>query len=472
MKRKTRQRGPGWRKAAGGFFLACWAGLGMGVAMAAAKPERPPNIVFILADDLGFGEIGAEGQTAFPTPHLDGLAAAGQRWTQHYSGSAVCAPARCALMTGRHMGHAAVRDNGLPNPAGGPQIRVPLPDGEATVAEWLRLAGYATACVGKWGLGEEGTEGVPWRQGFDLFYGFLNQDHAWDHFPDFIYRNAEKEVLVPNFEDKKLVHIQDRFEEECLRFLEANRDRPFFLYAAWTLPHAEITASREELADLDRVAPAASGWTEAERCYAAMVRRVDRSVGAVLDKIEALGLAEDTVVFFASDNGPARVPGKNPATFHSAPGLRGQKGDLYEGGIRVPFLARWPGRIAPGTLTEAPAAFWDFLPTACELAGLPTPPGIDGVSYLPVLRGEKPPRAGVLYWEYLNRGVTFQALREGPWKLLYRSDGPLELYHLGDDPGETRNRAAEEPERVRPMAARLAAQHRAHPLYLWEVAPR
>ena len=415
-----------------------------GLASAGAGGARRPNIVFILADDLGYGDVGCFGQKRIRTPRLDRLAAEGVRFTQAYAGSTVCAPSRCCLMTGLHTGHAHVRGN----------VLVPLRPEDVTVAELLKAAGYATGIVGKWGLGEPGTTGVPNRQGFDYWFGYLNQRHAHNYWPTHLYRNEDRVPLknvVPK-EDKsgagvaseKVEYSHDLFAREALAFVEKHRAEPFFLYLAFTIPHANNEAGREGMEVPGDEPYSDQPWPQAQKNHAAMITRLDRDIGRLMDRLKELGIDQDTLVIFTSDNGPHREGGGDPAFFNSSGPLRGIKRDLYEGGIRVPTLARWPGHVAAGTVSDHAWAFWDFLPTACDLAGVAAPKGIDGISFVPALVGKPQPEHEYLYWEFHEGGFT-QAVRMGTWKAVRRAkgSGKTELYDLSTDLGEKSDVAAE-----------------------------
>ncbi len=409
--------------------------------------DRPPNIVFILADDLGYGDLGCYGQKRIRTPHLDRMAAEGVRFTQFYAGSTVCAPSRCALLTGRHTGHATVRGNDL----------YPLRPDDLTVAELLKAAGYATGLVGKWGLGEPGTAGTPDRKGFDYFFGYLNQVHAHNYYPDYLWRGRDKVPLAGNVVRGGVASVRsqyshDLFTREALAFVERNRERPFFLYLAYTIPHANNERGQAEGNGMevpDDAPYTHEPWPAVQKNYAAMVTRLDAGVGRVLGRLKELGLDDKTVVFFSSDNGPHKEGGADPLFFHSAGPLRGHKRDLTEGGIRVPLIVRGPGRVRAGAVADVPAAFWDFLPTAAELAGANTPAGPDGLSLVPTLRGRGEQKAhAILYWEF-HEGGSKQAVRWGDWKAIRPAVGsPLELYDLKADPGESADVAAKHPEVV------------------------
>ncbi len=423
--------------------------------------ERPPNLVFILADDLGYGDVGCYGQKRIRTPNLDRLAAEGLRFTQFYAGSTVCAPSRCTLMTGLHTGHATIRGNDL----------VPLRPEDPTVAELLRRAGYATALVGKWGLGEAGSTGTPDRKGFDYFFGYLNQVHAHNYYPDYLWKGTDRVPVAGNVVRNGVASVRsqyshDLFTREALAFVERNRDRPFFLYLAYTIPHANNERGNVEGNGLevpDDAPYAREPWPAVEKNYAAMVTRLDDGVGQLHRRLKALGLDETTIVFFSSDNGPHKEGGADPAFFRSAGPFRGHKRDLTEGGIRVPFIVRGPGTVRAGAVSDVIGAFWDFLPTAAQLAAVPAPPGLDGRSLVPTLRGRGTQRRQeYLYWEFHEGGST-QAVRHGDWKAIRPVGRPLELYDLKTDPGETRNVAADHPEEVAATEAYLATARTVSP---------
>ncbi|HKA07796.1 MAG TPA: arylsulfatase [Gemmataceae bacterium] len=406
------------------------------VGTSGAEPDRKPNIVFILADDLGYGDVGCYGQKMIRTPNIDRMAAEGIRFTQCYAGSTVCAPSRCCLMTGFHTGHGRVRGNAL----------VPLQPEDRTVAEVLKAAGYATGLSGKWGLGEADSTGIPNKKGFDFFFGYLNQNHAHAYYPDFLWKNQEKvplpNVVKNNVASKKVVYSPDLITKEALGFIEANKDRPFFLYFAPTLPHANNEAKQEGMEIPSDEPYTKETWPQPQKNHAAMITRLDADVGKVLDKLKELKLDENTIVFFSSDNGPHKEGGGDPAFFNSSGGLRGYKRSMTEGGIRVPMIVRWPGKVKPGE-SDFVWAFWDFLPTAAALAGAKIPSGLDGQSVSPVLLGTgdvKPHE--FLYWEF-HEGGSKQAVRTEDWKAIRNKvGGPLELYDLRRDIGEQENVAA------------------------------
>jgi len=424
---------------------------------AGARPRRKPNIIFILADDLGYGDLGCFGQKRIETPNLDKLAAEGMRFTDCYAGSTVCAPSRSCLMTGQHCGHTLVRGNG----------RVPLRPEDVTVAELLKQAGYATALIGKWGLGEAGSTGVPTKQGFDIFFGYLNQHHAHNYYPAFLWR-GEQRVKLPNVvpgkgefgvgvATEKVQYSHDLFAEEALKWVEAHKAGPFFLYLALTIPHANNQAGNKGMEVPDLGIYKDTDWPAPQKGHAAMITRMDKDVGRLMAKLKALGIDEETVVIFSSDNGPHGEGGANPRFFHSSGPLTGMKRTLTEGGIRVPGMARWPGRIQPGTTSDHPWAFWDFLPTACEIAGVRPPADTDGLSFLPAMLGKRQRRPEFLYWEFHEGGGSQQAVRMGNWKAIRRwPKGPTRLYDLSKDLGEKTDVAAAHADVVKKIETYLA----------------
>jgi len=431
--------------------------------------ERP-NIIYILADDLGYGDLGCFGQKDIRTPNLDRMAHEGMRFTQHYSGNTVCAPSRSCLMTGQHTGHTPIRGNKEYYPEG----QHPLPAKALTIAEILKRSGYATGAFGKWGLGYPGSEGDPINQGFDEFYGYNCQRFAHNYYPRFL-RHNDKKLMLPGNEGKKTEqYAPDIIQEQTLKFIEANKDKPFFLFVPHIIPHAELLVPDDDIVrsyrgkfpekpyegtdDGPRYKAGGYGSAKTPRAnFAAMVTRLDRHVGEILDKLRKTGLDKRTLVIFTSDNGPHAEGGANPAYFDSSGGLRGQKRDLYEGGIRVPMIAWWPGKVTAGAKTGHISAFWDVMPTLAELAGADAPEDIDGISFLPTLLGKthKQKVHDYLYWEFHERGGK-QAVRKGKWKavrLAVRKDpnGPLELYDLQTDPQEKSNIASQHPDIVRKM---------------------
>jgi len=409
---------------------------------------RKPNIIFILADDLGYGDLGCYGQKVIKTPHIDRLAAEGTQFTDCYAGSTVCAPSRCCLMTGLHTGHAYVRGN----------QRVPLPPEEVTVAEILKEAGYKTGIVGKWGLGEPGTTGIPNRQGFDYWFGYLNQGRAHNYYPEYLWKNEEKYFLEGNQAGEKEQYSHDLFTREALDFVTRHKDRPFFLYLAYTIPHANNELGREtgDGMEVPSYEPYADEkWPTPQKGHAAMITRLDHDLGKLMALLKKLGIDDDTIVFFSSDNGPHREGGAKPEFFDSNGPLRGIKRDLYEGGIRVPKIVRWPGKIKAGGVSDQVWTFWDFLPTAAEIAGTKAPSNIDGISMLPALLGKEQRSHEFLYWEFHERGFT-QAVRMGDWKAVqFVKQQRFELYNLKTDLGEKQNVADKHPDLVEKIEAYL-----------------
>ncbi|TKG93926.1 DUF4976 domain-containing protein [Puteibacter caeruleilacunae] len=411
-----------------------------------AKPlnKQKTNIIYILADDLGIGDLGIMGQTKIETPNIDRLGKEGMVFTNHYSGSTVCAPSRCALMTGKHMGHATIRENFSKQKG-----RVPLMDEDVTIAELLKQEGYATGCSGKWGLGEIGTAGVPWKQGYDYFYGYINQRNAHSYYPPFLYENANKILLEANNNHQKEIYSEDLIISKTLKFIDDNHKKPFFFYFAVTLPHADLELPEKYV---EKYMPKLQSgeWSKPMVYYAAMVSKLDADVGAILDKIKALGLDEQTMVVFASDNGAHQEDGLRKEMFNSTGGFRGYKRDLYEGGIHVPMMVRWPGKVKPGSSTDHISAFWDVLPTVCDITGADKPKDIDGISFLPTLLDKKQKNHEYLYWEHLLKGKVKQAVRFGQWKAVrYSLDKDIEIYNLESDPKETKNLAASYPNLVK-----------------------
>jgi len=447
--------------------------------------ERQPNIVFILADDLGYGELGSYGQQVIRTPNIDHLADEGMSFTQHYSGSPVCAPSRAVLLTGLHTGHAYIRDNDEMPERGDVwhdlslEGQRPLLPNTYTVGSMLKDAGYVTGAIGKWGLGGPGSSREPNRQGFDHWYGYLCQRIAHNYYPPWLWRNTEKDVLdneyffpherLPEDADPNdpasyapysgVDYSMDLMAEEALEFIRQNRDTTFFLYLPFPVPHVSLQVPDESLAEYDGAFTdtpylGERGYLPHPRpraAYAAMITRMDREIGRITMLLEELGLTDNTIVFFTSDNGPTFNGGTDSEFFNSAGPLRGLKTQLYEGGIRVPLIVRWPGHIEPDSKTDLLSAFWDFLPTFAELARSDVPAEVDGLSMVPTLSGELPRQQEheYLYWEFQGR----QAVRMGPWKA-YRSspDSPIELYDLASDIGEQRDVAIEHPDVVARVA--------------------
>lgn len=446
------------------------------VPLAAAEK---PNVVFILADDLGYGDLGCYGQELIQTPRLDRMAGEGIRFTQFYAGSTVCAPSRCVLMTGRHLGHAHVRGNAS---GAGEMIIQSLRDEDVTVAEVMKSAGYATALIGKWGLGELDEPGHPLKQGFDNFFGYLNQVHAHNYYPDFLWRGREKMMLDNKVElaprayggfhggwaSERNEYSHDLLVKEALSWVKEHSEEPFFLYLPLTIPHANnegpaATGDGQEVpnhgiyADLD--------WPNPDKGQAAMITRMDTDIGRLLDLLHELGVGDDTLVMFSSDNGPHMEGGNDPNRFNPAGPLRGMKRDLYEGGIRVPMIARWPARIQPGRVSDHVGFFGDLMATLAEMTGADMPSDTDSVSFLPTLLGEtdRQEEHEFLYWEFYEHGSA-QAVRWGKWKGIRKPmfTGSVELYDLSLDPTEKYNVARGHREVVRKIEDMMKRAHVDH----------
>jgi arylsulfatase len=438
--------------------------------LTAAEPVKP-NIVFIMADDLGCFELGCYGQTKIKTPNLDRMAKEGMKFTRFYSGNAVCAPSRCCLMTGKHPGHATVRDNKEQKPEG----QFPILESDVTIAELLKKQGYATAAMGKWGLGPFGSTGDPMKHGFDLFFGYNCQRHAHTHYPTYLYRNDKRFEIPDNDGVKGDTFTQDLFEKEALTFIDANKAKPFFLYLPFTVPHVAVQVPEDSLKEYEGKLgedPAYDGkkgyqpHPTPHAAYAAMVTRMDRSVGRILDKLKELKIDDNTLVLFTSDNGPTHnVGGADSTFFESAGKLRGLKGSLYEGGIRVPMLALWPGKVKAGSTNDLSFAFWDMLPTLCELTATETPKALDGISFVPALMGKEQAAHEFLYWEFPSYGGQ-QAIQAGKWKAVRQNltakkaiNPTLELFNLSTDPGEKNDLAQAEPGVLKKLVEMMKQQH-------------
>ncbi len=443
-----------------------------------AQDAPQPNIVFILADDLGYGDVGAYGQQHIQTPNIDRLADEGMRFTQFYSGTTVCAPSRSALMTGQHTGHTFIRGNKEIKPEG----QYPLADSVQTFAQLLQEAGYVTGAFGKWGLGMVGTEGAPNPKGFDTFFGYNCQRQSHRYYPTHLWHNDEKVVLAGNDLANKAVYAPEVIQEQALKFITDHKDTPFFLFVPTVLPHAELQGPEDEHYrkyenSFDETphkgndyGPEATigGYASVEKpraTFAAMVSRMDAYVGEILEKLDQLGLSENTIVIFSSDNGPHLEGGADPKFFNSAGGLRGHKRDLYEGGIRVPFIVKWPGEVQPGSQNDFIGAFWDVMPTFVEIAGAKAPHYTDGISILPTLLGNdgQQEQHAHLYWEFHEAGGR-QAVRQGKWKAVRlqtrnKEKTTVELYDLTSDPAEVTNLANENPSVVEQLTALMDEAH-------------
>jgi len=454
-----------------------------------------PNVIYILADDMGLGDIGAYGQERIKTPNLDQMAEEGMRFTRHYSGSTVCAPSRAVLMTGLHTGHSPIRGNEEIMPIG----QGPIPTSTKTIAEVLKKADYTNAAFGKWGLGAPDSEGAPTKQGFDYFYGYNDQRRSHFYYPEFLFRaetgepadrvtlegNKVKDTSTPDFQHpgsgppiKKSVYSQDAIMEEALTFIDeqANEEQPFFAYLPLNLPHASLAVPERALKPYideegnsifeEKPFPG-GGYTEQpmpRATYAAMVTLFDTYVGKIFRKLKEKGIEQNTLVIFSSDNGPHEEGGNDPSVFNSSKKLRGIKRDLYEGGIRAPMIAWWPGKVQAGSKSDLISSFQDIMPTLAELAGVEVPEN-DGISLVAELidKGEQP-KHDFLYWEFPAAGGK-QALRKGKWKAVRLnvkedSDAPIELYDLDKDPSEQHNIASKHPDKVKELAELMEQAHK------------
>ncbi len=436
------------------------------------QANSKPNIIYILVDDMGYGDLGCYEQKEIKTPALDKMAAEGMRFTRHYSGSPVCAPSRCVLMTGLHTGNAKIRGN---------QPTVALDKTDMTIATLLKGAGYNTGLIGKWGLGDEGTTGTPGKQGFDYFFGYLNQTRAHNYYPDYLHRNdvripLDNQVVtakqgnakgIGTASTNKKIYSHDLFANEALDFVEKNSKSPFFLYLAFTIPHAnnEYTLVNAEhgMEVPDYGMYASKNWPNAQKGLAAMISYLDKDIGRLRAKLVELGIEKNTIIIFSSDNGPHSEANNDPKFFNSSGGLRGTKRDLYEGGIRVPMIACWPGTIKPAQVSNHISAFWDVVPTIAQLTGIAAPKRTDGISFVPALMGKKQPTHDNLYWEFNEQGGK-QAVLKGDWKLVKLnlsnpSTTKVELYNLAKDPLEKIDVSAKHPDVVAQLKALLVSEH-------------
>ena len=445
----------------------------------AVAQQKRPNIVMIIADDLGYGDLSCYGQRLFKTPNIDKLASEGIKFTNHYSGSPVCAPSRSALMTGLHTGHTYVRGNKEVEPEG----QWPLPDEAYTLTEMLKSAGYTTGVFGKWGLGYPGSEGAPEKQGVDKFFGYNCQRLAHNYYPAHLWDNTTKIYLEGNRGELKSEYAPELIHQAALKFLDQNRDTTFFLFYPLIMPHAELVAPEKYMAlyrgkfqpeksfegvdagEKDFRNGGYSSQPEAHAAFAAMMHVLDEQVGSIMEKLKALDLDENTVVIFSSDNGPHIEAGADPDYFDSNGILRGYKRDLYEGGIRVPFIARWPDVIEAGTVSAHVSAFWDIMPTLADLLQIKIKQKTDGISFLPTLTGKQKQQEQheFLYWEFHELGSR-RAVRQDDWKLIQYNvgknpPGSLELYNLKADPREQNDLATDQPEVVARMKKILMREH-------------
>jgi arylsulfatase A-like enzyme len=424
-------------------------GLLITIFCSSLSASEKPNIIFILCDDLAQGDLGCYGQKLIQTPNLDRMAAEGTKFPQLYSGTSVCAPSRSSLMTGLHMGHCPIRANREIQPEG----QKPLPAETTTVAQVLKSAGYATACTGKWGMGMFDTTGSPLKKGFDHFYGYNCQRHAHSYFPKYLWKDDQ------HIELEGKTYAMDLIGQETLDWVRSHASSPFFLYHAITLPHGKY-----EIDDLGQYAD--RPWTNLQKTYAAMVTRLDRDVGRLLDLLKELKVDENTLVIFSGDNGASFEPKSEVGKlFDQSMGgkLRGFKRSLYEGGLRQAGIARWPGKVPAGVTSEAPWAFWDFLPTAAELAGVELKSPHDGHSIVELLKGGPAPKREAFYWE-LHEGTSLQAVRFGDWKAVRNGPAkPIEIYDLATDLAESKDLSAEKPELVAKAESLMKTLRTDHP---------
>ncbi len=457
------------------FYIAFLAALLFASDHLDAQTDRPPNVIYILADDLGYADLSCYGQTHFNTPNIDRLATSGMRFTQHYSGSTVCAPSRSSLMTGLHTGHTFIRGNKSVKPEG----QYPIPAEIHTMAEAMQNAGYVTGAFGKWGLGPPSSEGDPINQGFDRFFGYNCQSLAHHYYPRHLWSDKDSIAMPENAGQAKGRYAPALIQQEALTFIDDHQEEPFFLFMPNVIPHAELIAPEYYMEKYRgkylpenkyegnddgpkyRLGPYES-QEESHAAFAAMINVLDDQVGEIIDKVEALGLTENTLIIFTSDNGPHLEGGADPDYFDSNGPLKGYKRDLYEGGIRVPMLASWPGKITPGSESDHVSAFWDVFPTMAELAGFSRPNRCDGISFLPSLLGAADQEEHqYLYWEFHEKGGR-QAIRQGNWKgvrynVFKEPDGPLELYDLENDIGEEHDLSKDHPEVVAELEKLLSA---------------
>lgn len=442
-----------------------------------ATAQQKPNVIFILADDMGYGDLGVYGQQLIETPNIDRLAADGIRFTQFYAGTSVCAPSRASLMTGLHTGHSPIRGNYEIKPEG----QLPLPDATFIMPEMFKKAGYTTGCFGKWGMGFPGSEGDPVKQGIDQFYGYNCQRQSHNFFPDHLWDN-EKRVELNNTISQQNDYAPEMIQQRALSFMEANQSKPFFMYLSYTLPHAALQLPdgdasfeyykkkfNEEPKEVKKEWNGLGYQPQAypHAAYAAMVSRLDNYVGAVLAKLKTLGLDKNTLVVFTSDNGPHREGGNEPEFFNSGAGFKGIKRQLTEGGIREPMIISWPGKIKSGQVSDHIGAFWDFFPTFSAITGQLAPPNTDGISILPtLLKKGKQAQHSFLYWEFHEDGGR-QAVRIGKWKaikegVIKNPNAQIQLYDLTNDPQENNNLAAAQPDIVKQAERIMQREHVEH----------
>ncbi len=440
--------------------------------------SKKPNIIYIMADDLGYGDLGIYGQNKIKTPRLDQMAQEGMMFTQHYAGSTVCMPSRASLMTGYHTGHSTVRGNPRWTFTGS---AVDLSLQDVTVAEELKRAGYTTGLIGKWGLAEKDLTSMPNNQGFDYFYGYRKHKTAHYYYPDTLYRNNKAIATGNKVHEKEGTYSHDSFTEDALNYIKKNKDTTFFLYLAFTIPHYELEVPEDSKVPYkklnweERTLPSRKGGYQHDEdgnaTYAGMVSRMDMHVGQLLDTLKELGIDKNTLVIFTSDNGHEYDRG----FFNSNGDFQGRKRDLYDGGIRIPFIARWPGTVPANSTTQHISAFWDFLPTACEIAGVePMEKDLDGISYLPTLLGndEDQRKHDYLYWEFNEGRGPVQGIRKDQWKAVKYLGKPVELYHIVEDPGEEKDLAESMPELAGEMGEIIKKARTPDPNFLLDYHPR
>lgn len=451
---------------------------------------QKPNIIFILADDLGYGDLSCYGQKKFTTPNIDKLSKEGIRFTQAYAGTAVCAPSRSALFTGLHTGHTPIRGNLAVKPEG----QYPMPDSVSIIPQLLKKGGYATGCFGKWGLGYPSSEGDPVNKGFDEFFGYNCQALAHNYYPYHLWHNKEKILLPENDGAKMGTYAPALIHKKALQFIDDNKNRPFALFITTTIPHAEVAAPEEYMKQtLGKYEPeypfvgtsiTDENYTKSgpytsqanpHAGYVAMIKLLDDQVGEIVKKIQQYHLDKNTIIIFSSDNGPSIEGGEDPVYFNSSGGLRGHKRDLYEGGIREPMIVKWPGRIKPGSVTNQMVAFWDVLPTFNEIANIKTNLNLDGISFLPTLTGKGVQQQHkYFYWEFYEQGGSM-AVRMNKWKAVRRNlvkdiNGPIELYDLEKDPAEKNDIADQNPEIIDQMKMILITEHVPSPVFQFSSA--
>lgn len=426
----------------------------LALVTATQAASNKPNIIYVMVDDAGIGDFSNYGGKHIITPVMDRMAKGGMQFSRAYSGNAVCGPTRCVLMTGLHPGHALRRSNRSKNGL------LPTPKGTTTVATLLKKAGYKTGGFGKWGIGNVGTTGVPEKQGFDLWYGYYDQVHAHDYYPEFLIRNSKKEMLPKNARGQKGTYTHYLIVKETLKFIEDNKDGPFFCYAAWTPPHGKyVIPSDDPCLQHYNDKP----WNQRVKNYAGMVTLLDQGVGQIIDKVKELGIEDNTLIIYTSDNG-ANAPFIR--AIQSSGGLRGAKRSLYEGGIRAPFVAYWPGKVKAGSTTDLLTSQVDLMATAADIAGVKPPEKTDGISILPTLLGkEQKERHESLYFE-IYEGAFQQCVRMGQWKGYRKgTKDPVEVYNLSKDPAEKKNIAEHHPDIAKQLGAIMRKEHTPSPNY-------